>query len=349
MVPLRDKLRSRGEPFVFSIKVISAAPRGIGPPGVHRRNTYEYAEFAVVVLQHFRKMGIEAQYWTIENEPDLHSGWYTPERLGERIAVVGERLRAAGFPARLVVPEASRPGNVPLWIAGAVNARNALPYIGQISYHSYDYDPTAGELPPPPTRSTVANWARKLGVGVAQTEQSPWGRRNPGRWTATSFEQSLDLAEQIFADLNWANATEWQLYQAFGVAFSGEPSSGAPVFLKGDYSGMTPRPKFSWTLRQFMRYVRPGAVRVALQILPQDATVRAAAFLAPNGKAVLVAMNRRMHPIEVHLLGLPAGDYRMCWSTRTADGEDQPPFQFAKGVTSGPRIPAESIVTLWQQ
>jgi hypothetical protein len=112
---------------------------------------------------------------------------------------------------------------------------------------------------------------------------------------------------------------------------------------------MTPRPKFSWTLRQFMRYVRPGAVRVALQILPQDATVRAAAFLAPNGKAVLVAMNRRMHPIEVHLRGLPAGDYRMCWSTRTADGEDQPPFQFAKGVTSGPRIPAESIVTLWQQ
>jgi hypothetical protein len=247
-----------------------------------------------------------------------------------------------------MLPETSRPGNVPAWLSGAASVPGALSYVGKISYHSYDYDPTAGQRPPAATRIAVANWARKLNLNVVQTEQSTWGRRDPREWSSASFQPGMDLAEQIFADLQWARVSEWWLYLAFDVAFGGnECCSGAPLLLKDDYSGFK-RPKLYWALRQFMRYVRPGAVRIGAAVSPAEAPVRAAAFLSPTGKPVTILMNRGTQPMRTHLQGLPEGEYGLSWSTRTDDGRTQPAFSIRAPGPPEVLLPPESVATIWK-
>lgn len=355
LAPLRDKVQARGEPFVFSIKVLTGVPRTSGTDSFHRKSAEEYGEFAVEVLQHFRAGGIEVNYFAIENEPDLR-GW-DPARLGEFTARVGRRIREAGFATQISSPETMTPGGVAQWLGAVVNTPGALPYLGQITYHSYDYDPTAGQSPPAAPRISVANWGRNFHLTIAQTEQSVWGRRNPQRWNVQAYEQSLDIAEQIFADLNWANVSEWRYYLAFGVWREGQREGAAPLFLQADPAGFGKpgenwftgivRLKSYWALRQFMHYVRPGAVRIGAKVSPANADVRAAAFVSPQGNTVVLGLNRSKEAATLSVV-LPAGEYRLTLTTRTQNGEGLPARRVAAGEPLDIVLPGEGILTIWQ-
>jgi hypothetical protein len=345
VVPLlRERVRARGEPWVLSVKVITAAPRGLGPIALHRANAEEYAEFAVTVLRRFRQFGVEVDYWVIENEPDLHAGW-TPARLGQFIVTIGRRMRAAGFRTRFTTPETSRPGNLPLWLSGALHTPDALPYIAQISYHSYDYDPTIGQAPPAATRIAISHWGRQYGLSVAQTEQSTWERANPRDWGHDRYEQSLDIAEQIHADLTQAQADEWWLYLAWGQQLSGSGSGGgAPLLLTADFQSYF-LPKFYWGLRQFMRYVRPGDARIAA-VVKGSAPVQAVAFVNPAGKPVIVLFSRAKRPVQIWLRGCPPGTYSFTFSNHDNDGAEMPPQTVQEGAGLALLMPAETILTI---
>jgi hypothetical protein len=348
-LPLQERVRQRGEPFLFSIKLMTGG-RGVGPGGaIHRRNPQEYAEFCVAMLRHFRQQGLEAQFLVLENEPDLHPGW-TPAMLGTAIATVGRRLRAAGLATKIAAPESMSPGAAPAWLGGISAVREAVPYLGLITFHSYDHASTAGERPPIGPRVSLAQWARKLNLPAAQTEESVWGRANTQAWSPQRYQKSLDLAQLVLADLNYANVSQWQLYQAFSVNFTTREeteSDAGFVMLKGDYSGLY-RPRYTWALRQFTRNIRPGAVRVSATVLPEQ-SVQATAFLSPQRKLVIVALNRGAAPAQLSLAGLPPGEYQVSRSSMSENGAELPALHLAPGQTHGPLLPPESITTIIQR
>lgn len=349
LLPLRDLLRERGEPFLLYGSVILYRPQD-GPRGTPRfvvEDPEEYAEFCIAALEYLRGFGLEPDYWVLVNEPDLVRIW-TPAQLAERAVLLGRRMREAGFATRISAPETVQPGGVSTWLSAIAATPEARSYLGGISYHSYDYDPTTGERPPAALRASVANWGRLLDLPIAQTEQGQAGKKNAAtRWNGLAYEFTLDIAENLFADLLHANAAAWQLHAIIGWGELGNAhAAGTFAIARKDGSGYD-KPAQYWAARHFAHWLRPGAVRVGLHPAEPRSPVLAAAFLTPAGRPVIVAMNRGQQEHELRITGLPAGDYAASLTTRDAKAVERALPPLAAGQPLRFTLPAESIATFF--
>jgi len=351
LLPLRDLVRQRGERFVLYGSVILYRPQasGRGTPRFIVEDAEEYVEFSMAALEYLRGYGLAPDYWVLVNEPDLVRIW-TPAQLAERVVLLGQRMRRAGFATRISAPETVQPGGVSTWLSAIAGTPEARRYLGAISYHSYDYDPTTGERPPAAPRAAVANWGRLLNVPVAQAEQGQAGKKNAHtRWNGLQYEYTLDIAENIFADLLHGNASAWQMHAIIGWGELGSAhSAGTLAIARKDGSGYD-KPAQYWGARPFTRWLRPGAVRVALHGTRPRSNVQAVAFLTPAGRPVIVAMNRSRQQQELHIGGLPAARYAVSITTRDEKGTERP----AAGLTAGEPLrfllPPESIATFFTE
>jgi O-glycosyl hydrolase len=286
-------------------------------------------------------------YWVLVNEPDLVRVW-TPAQLGERMVLLGRRMRRAGLATRISAPETVQPGGVSAWLSAIAATPEARGYLGGISYHSYDYDPTIGQRPPAAPRASVANWSRLLNLPVAQTEQGQAGKENAAtRWNGLACEFTLDIAENIFADLLHANASAWQMHAIIGWGQLGNArAAGTFAIARKDGSGYD-KPAQYWGARHFTRWLRPGAVRVGLHSSLPRSSVLAAAFLAPSGRPVIVAMNRGTQEHELRITGLPAGGYTVSLTTREVRAAERALVPLTAGQSLRFSLPAESVATLF--
>jgi len=348
ILPLRERVRARGDHFVFYIRGFAQRGRFDARPNVLDENPDEYAELALVVLEKFRGHGISADYWVIQNEPELTVKW-EPGRLGIFTARLGKRLRAAGFATRVAGPETLAPDGVPKWLTAVAQTPGALEVLGVVTYHSYDYDPTRGEPPRLAARRAVAALARQLRLPVAQTEQGGGGRANPELWDGSRYEGALDIAESVWADLTAGNVSAWELHSIFGTRDVQRRWGGGPGTAGSSGAPADDMPSHYVALAHFTRYVRPGAVRVAAKLVSGAGGVSAAAFLSPAGKPVLVLMQRSSTPRTVRVSGLPAGEYALSLTTRSKRGEVSALTPVAAGGNLVFELPGESIATIWGQ
>ncbi len=349
LLPLRDLLRERGEPFVFYVSVVLFQPKPGGTPRFIIEDHNEYLEFALVAMDYFRGYGLEPDYWIVVNEPDFVRVW-TPAEYARIAVQLGERFRRAGYRTRISAPDAVHPSGASAWLATLTNTPGARQYLGMISYHSYDYDPTIGETPPVIPRAAIANWSRELGLPVAQTEQGQAGKKYAAtRWDGMQHEHALDVAQNIFADLSYANASAWQLHAVIGWGTLPDPRIGGTfIAARLDGSGYD-KPAHYWAVRHFSHFLRPGAVRVGLRIAtPSRSSVLAAGFLSPDGRPVIVAINPSQSPRDVRFSNLPPGAYRLSLTTRDQKAAEQPLGTLAPGQRLDYTLPPESIATIWQ-
>ena len=349
LLPLCELLRGRGERFVLYASVILYRP-STGPRGTPRfvvEDPEEYAEFSIAALEYLRGFGLEPDYWVMVNEPDLVRVW-TPAQLADRIVRLGRRMRAAGFATRIAAPETVQPAGVSTWLSALAGTPEVRAYLGGISYHSYDYDPTVGERPPAAPRTAVANWGRLLNLPVAQTEQGQAGKKNAAeRWNGWHYEQTLDIAENIFADLLYANASAWQLHAVVGWGdIGGKETGGTYISARRDGSGYD-KPAQYWAARHFAHWLRPGAVRVGLRGAAGQSPLLAAAFLTPAGRPVVVAINRASTAQELLVNGLPAGSYRVSLTTREQKAAEQSLTPISAGQPLRFTLPAQSLATFY--
>ncbi len=348
IVPLRQRVEARGERFIFYVRCFAQGGRNGPRPNVLVENADEYAELALVVLRKLRELGIATDYWVLQNEPELTREW-EPGRLGLFAARLGARMRAAGFATRIAGPETLAPDGVPKWLSAIANTPGALAALGMITYHSYDYDPTLGQSPRLEPRRAVAALASQLRLRVAQTEQGSGGRANPRRWDGTDFLLALDLAENLWADLTAANASAWELHTLFGRRDpQGRWGGGKYLMISPDLAAIE-RPVQYSTLRQFTRFVRPGAVRVATEAAPGTTRVRVAAFLSPEGKPVAVLFHRDTSPVSLRISGLPPGEYSIAITSRTEQGAERAVPPLGRGESLRLELPGEAILTLWMK
>jgi len=306
LLPAKKLLDERGEPMVLYVSYDLRS--SLSAPW--QLEPEEYAEMAVATLRHLKdKWNLEPKYWSVINEP----GNYRPgdPKLCARLTfAVGKRIAEAGFRTKMSGPECVTPGQVDKYMKGMIATPGALDRYAQLTYHLY-WDPDTIKH-----RLSIRKWAEKLKVTAAQTE-----------W----MEQTdLDVARHIVLDLTLCNVVTWERY---GWAI--EVDTGKQTFQ---------RDSTAWYIRQYSRFIRPGAVRVEITD-PPTRFVRPVAFLSPKNKPVIVVSNEDKQPRKVRFENLPAGKY-MLSVVPDEKGAKVSEVQVPRSGVLAFSLPARSVITL---
>lgn len=319
VLPIKKRIESTGGKMVIYISYDIRS--SLTKPFLLRPE--EYAEMAETFLRHLKeKYGLEPDYWSVLNEPGNHRPG-DPKLCAEITAAVGRRIARAGFKTKMSGPECVTVAQIPAYMEAMQKTPGALDQFRQITYHLY-----WGGCNDIPGRRAVREWARKLGVTAAQTE-----------W----MEQAdMDVARHIYLCLAEADAVAWDRYGAdllFTLPYDD--------LLKPDSDGIKPeKNSTAWHIRQFSRFIRPGAVRVRID--SNFDSVKAVAFLSPKKKPVLVLLNLANQPQAAQLVGLPGGSYDVSYTSAPdrAFGKPLPAIGIGQGESLTMTLPPQSVCTI---
>jgi len=270
LLPMKKLLEARGEKAVLYVSYDLGS--GTGQPW--QMDPDEYAEMAIATLTHLKsKYKLEPKYWSVINEPGNAGRPGNPKLCARLTAVVGKRIHDAGFRTKMSGPEVVTPRLVDRYMKAMVDTPGALDHFAQLTYHLY-WDPNTIEH-----RRTIRRWSEKLKVTAAQTE-----------WME---QRDINVARHIYLCLTVANVVAWERYG---------------WNLKRDLKNQTfTRDSTAWYVRQYSRFIRPGAVRVKME--SPDKAIMPVAFLSPKNKPVVVVINTDCKPRPVNLTNLPPGKY----------------------------------------
>lgn len=249
----------------------------------------ELAELFSVWLGYVADTGHPVDSLSIQNEPEAASPWdantYVPTRMDDVAEAVAQRLIADGRATTLHGPDNAVANFVPLYLPPILARPTARSIFEAVGFHLYgstvyydsstvapDIEPVLGVAPP-----DLPLWMTEF----SNTTFEGYGTWDEGIWQAELMHEAFQSGVSLYA--------MWNLYRPGGP---GEAAIVIPTRY-GD-PGYTITPKY-WTLRQYTKYVRPGAVRIGAA--SPDADVLVSAFRDDaNAKLVAVAINRHESP-----------------------------------------------------
>jgi O-glycosyl hydrolase len=320
LLPLKQRIEQRHEKLVLYISYdlrSRLTPAWLLQPE-------EYAEMAVTTLRHFKQAyDIDADYWVVLNEPGNRRPG-DPKLVAELIAATGARLHEAGFRTRMAGPEVVTPGQIPAYLEALQHNERALAAIGQLTYHLY-WDPMNKAH-----RNEIRDWARKLGVTTAQTE-----------WLEG---KGLDAVEALHMDLTEADVSAWEQYTLCWNASPYNAGGGGDYFVIDEDNASFRMNTNAQLLRQYMKYIRPGDVRIGVSSPVR--TISPVAFQRPDGRQTVVMINTSRRPEEIRLENLTPGDYKGSITLENGVGHTVPRQPLAPGGALALSIPARAVITL---
>jgi len=318
VLPMKRRIEARGETMTLYVSYDLRSK--LSPPFLLEPE--EHAKMAVAFLAHAKdRYSIEPDYWSVLNEPGNDRPG-SPALCARLTAATGRRIAEAGFKTRMSGPECVTVAQAARYMREMEGVPGALDRFAQITYHLYH-----GGAEDVAARNAVRDWARKLEVTAAQTE-----------WMEA---KDLDVARHIHLCLTEADVVAWDRFGAdlfFGLRYVEwlDPASD------------TKEPVLSstaWHIRQFSRFIRPGAVRVALT--GGSDSVKGVAFLR-SGAPVLVLLNTSDAVESSAIDGLPQGEYRRSFTSTSerAHGKDLPEIAVGKSGKQRVELPPRSVTTL---
>ncbi len=324
VLPLKQRLAARGEKleinlnYVAFVRQMTATGCPSGLTYVHDDSPEEYAEFVLATYLHLQqKYGWVPDYWEVVLEPDNTPFWRGPE-IGRAIVAAAARLRANGFTPRFIAPSTTDMGHGWIYFDAMVSqVPSAVREMTELSYHRY-----GGVLLS--NLQTIAARAKQYGIGAAMLEHIGSGYQD------------------LHQDLKVGNNVAWQQYT---LASPGADNGGAYYVVDVSRPGqpvvrMGQRTPF---LRQYFRYIRPGAVRI--EAGTNNAAFDPVAFINSDGKYVVVINASSQGTASIS--GLPAGRYGITYATA------QEPNGTLADVIVGPgqpllaSVPRAGVVTVF--
>ncbi|MBO4673348.1 MAG: glycoside hydrolase family 30 protein [Bacteroidaceae bacterium] len=174
-----------------------------------------------------------------------------------------------------------------------------------------------------------------------------------------SMEEALYVARVMHYDLTVANARSWQWWRAAG----GNYKDGLiRMYVKGERSGggrgqgrgmvqanMVRDSKLMWTMGNFSRFVRPGAVRLDMEGDMEIDGLMLSAYQNTDGTLAIVAINysKEDRPVSIDLSQLSTVNYQLSTITayRTSDVEGESLKNIGKVDLRNTTLPARSVTT----
>lgn len=381
--------KERGVPYILAF--LNSAPVHFTANGLAtntgrggtinlRNDRYEdFARFIATAIKGIEEHdGIRIDYVSPVNEPDGHWNWLGPKQEGspatnrEIARLVREtdrQLTRQKLDTKIIVNESSdlrcligthetdwTRGNT---ISTLFSADSTDTYLGRLSHvphlmagHSYWTNTPLDFMRE--VRLALRDSLRKYGLDFWQTEICIMGNDEEiggGGGYDHSMRTALYVARVIHSDMVFANARSWSWWRAVG----GDYKDGLLRAYSADgmRSGTVTDSKLLWTLGNYSRFVRPGAVRHAMTATTADGTavdggcddmrgVMCSAYRNKDGAWTVVAINysEESKPFD---LAVDDGAEREWIMYRTSDilAENLKPV----GTTMGTAVLAPRSVT----
>ena len=309
--PIRERVNARGERLHVLLNYVDFGRSRFE----HYDNPEEYAEFIEAAFLHLR----DTFGWTPDGvelvlEPD-NTPW-DGHRLGRALVATAQRLRRHGFHPCFTAPSTTAMVNAPMYFDGLASVSGAAGLLRELSYHRYRGSSEA-------TLRTIAERAARYRLDTAMLEHIGSGY------------------EDLHEDLTVANVSAWQ---QFALAFPAE-DNGAQYYVIDQTNRDAPgvhAGQRTWFLRQYFKYVRSGARRVAATSTSE--LFAPVAFVNHGGGLVLVVKAARAGAFTVD--GLTEGRYGISYSTDTERGAERPDVAVAAGHPLSTSIPARGVLTI---
>src|SRR5581483_10347905 len=287
-----------------------------------------YVDYAMGVLNRWRQLGLEPPYYAPINEPQVSHN-YPPQWRHDVVLQLGERLRAAGFKTKLVIPDDENPVDAYRRAVAVLSDPAARKYVGAVAFHIYG--------------GTPADWvklrqlASKYGLPLWMTEYN--------NDKITDFASALDDWGVKIHDLltiGNVNAVDY-LFGFFGNWVGENDYISIRFDSNGQYQGFSYSPLY-WVTGQYSRFIRPGDVRVSNS--PSNGAVLTSAFTG-RGQVTVVAVNPggNHETLRVRVQGGKVGTRaQVVRSSATENWKSLPTVRVRSGSFSTV-IPPQSIVT----
>jgi O-glycosyl hydrolase len=300
----------------------------------------ELAELFSVWLGYVAGSGHPLDSLSIQNEPESSAPWdsntYVPTRMDDVLEAVAQRIAADGHATTLHGPDNAVANFVPLFLPPLLTQPTVLSRFEAVAFHLYgatvyydsatvapDIQPVIDVAPP-----QYPLWMTEF----SNTTFEGYGTHDEGIWQAELIHESLQMGVSLYA--------MWNLYRPGGP---GEAAIVIPTRV-GD-PGYTITPKY-WTLRQYTKFVKPGAVRIGASSGDPDVLVSAFRDDAAAGRLVAVAINRASEPRWAFFEGAALdGQPEIVRSSETEHGASLPLDSTDRFASRAALLPARSVTT----
>jgi O-glycosyl hydrolase len=284
----RGKLGDAHIAFVKQAKRFGLKTYFPGPvylePWMRAEDPGAYVDWAMAMLQRWRGQGLEPPLYAPLNEP-MVAGDFPPQWFHDVVVRLGQRLRAAGFKTKLVIPDDQNPTDAYKRSVAVLEDPQARQYVAALAYHVYQWNRE--------DMVRMRQLASKYKLPVWMTEYST---QNYKDWSS-----AFDWAERMHVLLTdgGVNAVDY-MWGYFGSWVRTDTMLSID-FDNGVFRSFSPTPLY-WLTGQYSRYVRPGYIRVSST--PSSGAVLTSAYRGPK-RAIIVATNPTgsMQTIQVTVRG----------------------------------------------
>ena len=315
--PLRQVMAANGDKLCVNVNYVAFTNQIKDGIYIHN-DPAEYAEFVLAAYLHLQeKYGWVPDLWEVILEPDNVSQW-NGKLIGQAIVAVADRLREAGFEPAFVAPSNTNMTNAVQYFDQMIAVPGVLPVLREFSYHRY------GGVSPESLRAIAAR-ARQYGIDTSMLE---WWSNSNGYAT-------------LHEDLKIGNNSAWQqgaiggaLGAQMAICEIDDSNAAHPQVL------LTDKTKF---LRQYYKFVRPGAVRI--EATSQQTAFDPLAFINADGSYIVVVKCNAGG--EFSIQGLTAGTYGIKYTTAGEYDVDLPQQVINSGQAVTAHIPQAGVLTVY--
>jgi O-glycosyl hydrolase len=227
-------------------------------------------DWSMAMIQRMRQDGVQLALYSPLNEPQI-AGDFSPQWLHDVVVELGQRLRAAGFKTKLVIPDDENPTDAYRRAVAVLQDPNARQYVGALAYHIYKWD--RGDM------IKMRRLATQYKLPLWMTEYS--------NTSYTDWASSFDWADRMHVLLTDGGVDAVDYLWGFFGSWVKTDTMLSINFDNGQFQSYTPTSIY-WITGQYSRFVRPGYVRVAASSSSKDVLV--SAYMGPK-RAIVVVTN----------------------------------------------------------
>jgi hypothetical protein len=372
ILPIKERVEARGEKLFLNVEYVAFYDQlhePTCPAGLQFIHTApeEYAEFVLAAYIHLKqKYGLIPDAWEVYLEPD-NTKDFQGKLLGEVMAATARRLKENGFKPAFIAPSPTDMKNAVPFFDDMIKVPGALDYLREFSYHRYRKPGTDAML------KEIAERASRYHLNTAMLEHIGSGVDDLYKdltIAGNSAWQQYELASIATQPNNAIDAWTDSAVAApvLQASKSGDPKSlddalksvrtavHARIYSTYD-SGtnyynietrdpqnpqvvMNSRTKF---LRQYFKYIRSGAVRIAATASATG--LDPVAFINTDGRYVVVL--KAAEGGQFSIQGLPAGTYGIKYTTATRYDFDLPDVNLPASGPLATALPSAGVLTVY--
>lgn len=283
VLPFKKLIEENGDDFYLNLVFVNFTNTNPEQSDFnHADDPEEYAEFINYTWQFLdNEYGFTPDGIEVILEPDNTACKnYYQRNLPPVIEALGNRFEMNGYNPEIMVPSTLSLTNVKSFFKEIEKNPDALNYVDVIVYHRYGGNNDT----------------------IAQAEIVELAEKHQLKTAMLEYDKNGDV-EELHYDLKHNNVVAWTKYalmfksdEQFAYVYVNEHSGSEPIY------GIGKQTKY---LRQYFKFIRPGAVR--FEVSTSDPEIDPIAFKNKDGKEVVVLKAEKEE--EIKISGLQAGNY----------------------------------------